>query len=216
MSDENLVGGKVNVEKYMELLKSESDLKEKLQQLFLKMKKTEKEDKAEISRLQALLEERQLNVQDNSDSLKHTAEVNALKMNFETANSKLNNCRSECKTLEDEVNTKDSKIDELKSELETLKAANKTSVTDVTPAEKEINQIAKTRNVKNSKKDDLTLIKGVGPKLQEKMYKEGITHFEQIAAWEAADIREFDDKLSFKGRIQRDEWVKQAKALMEK
>ena len=44
MSDENLVGGKVNVEKYMELLKSESDLKEKLQQLFLKMKKMEKED----------------------------------------------------------------------------------------------------------------------------------------------------------------------------
>ena len=137
-------------------------------------------------------------------------------MNFETANSKLNYCRAAYTTLEEEANTKDRKIDELKSELEALTAANKTSARDASPVEMKADQKAKTQNIEGSKKDDLTLISGVGPKLQEKMYKEGITHFEQIAAWKEADIRDFDDKLSFKGRIKRDKWVKQAKELMKK
>jgi len=70
MSEDNLVGGKVNVEKYMALLQSESDLKEKLQQLFLKMKKTEEENKAEIARLQALLDIQQVNLTDQSETLR--------------------------------------------------------------------------------------------------------------------------------------------------
>lgn len=212
MSEENLVGGKVNVEKYMALLQSESDLKEKLQQLFLKMKQTEGEDKAEIARLQALLKDQQDNVVDQSESLNLSAEINALKMNFETANSKLNNCRIAYNNLEEEANAKEHKINELKSELEELKTANKTSKTTTTHAQQTID----TEKVNASIKDDLTLINGVGPKLQEKMYEEGITLFEQIAAWKAADIQEFDEKLSFKGRIERDEWIEQAKSLMKK
>ncbi|NNL18520.1 MAG: 50S ribosomal protein L21, partial [Boseongicola sp.] len=39
--------------------------------------------------------------------------------------------------------------------------------------------------------------------------------FAQIAAWGADDIAEFDEKLSFKGRIEREGWVEQAKALAE-
>lgn len=203
MSDENLVGGKVNVDKYMALLQSESDLKEKLQQLFLKMKKTEGEDKAEIARLQALLEEQKVDGADKSDSLKLSAELNSLKMELATADSKLKNCRIACDNLEDDAKIKDQKIKDLKSEL------------DKQPVAGNVQQNAAATD-KNTEKDDLTLISGVGPKLQEKLHKEGITRFEQIAVWKAADIEEFDEKLSFKGRITRDEWIKQAKVLMKK
>lgn len=66
---------------------------------------------------------------------------------------------------------------------------------------------------KPSTPDDLKLIKGVGKLIQTKLAKEGITTFSQIAAWKKADVVEFDEKLSFKGRIDRDDWIKQAKVL---
>ncbi len=66
------------------------------------------------------------------------------------------------------------------------------------------------------KADDLKLISGVGPKLEGTLNKLGFWHFEQIARWTKKDIAIVDDELSFKGRIERDEWVKQAKALARK
>lgn len=62
--------------------------------------------------------------------------------------------------------------------------------------------------------DDLKKIKGIGPKFEGDLNKKGIYYFRQIAAWKAKDI-EMVDKLidSFPGRIQRDEWVKQAAKL---
>ncbi|MNL83513.1 NADH dehydrogenase subunit E [compost metagenome] len=41
----------------------------------------------------------------------------------------------------------------------------------------------------------------------------GIRRFADIAAWSDADVARFDDDLGFGGRILRDDWVKQAKAL---
>ena len=61
--------------------------------------------------------------------------------------------------------------------------------------------------------DDLKKLSGVGPALEKKLNAAGVTSFAQIAAWGAADITEFDEKLSFKGRIEREGWVDQAKAL---
>ena len=59
--------------------------------------------------------------------------------------------------------------------------------------------------------DDLTLIKGVGPKLNTLLGSLGVSRFDQIAAWSAADIAEVDQYLgTFKGRIERDSWVEQA------
>ncbi len=63
------------------------------------------------------------------------------------------------------------------------------------------------------KADDLKLISGVGPVLEKKLNKLGITTFKQVADFKRADIKKVDDALSFKGRIDRDGWVKQAKAL---
>jgi NADH-quinone oxidoreductase subunit E len=61
--------------------------------------------------------------------------------------------------------------------------------------------------------DDLKELKGVGPALEKKLHDAGVTSFAQIAAWGADDIAEMDDKLSFKGRIERDGWIEQAKKL---
>jgi large subunit ribosomal protein L21 len=58
--------------------------------------------------------------------------------------------------------------------------------------------------------DDLKRISGVGPALEKKLHDLGVTTFAQIAAWGPDEIAEMDDKLSFKGRIERDEWLKQA------
>lgn len=59
--------------------------------------------------------------------------------------------------------------------------------------------------------DNLMLLKGVGPKLDSLLNSLGVTRFDQIAAWTAADIEEVDGYLgNFKGRISRDNWVDQA------
>ena len=65
----------------------------------------------------------------------------------------------------------------------------------------------------NGKADDLKLISGVGPKLEKTLNGLGFFHFAQIAKWKKADVAIVDDELSFKGRIERDDWIKQAKAL---
>ncbi|HEY0853593.1 MAG TPA: 50S ribosomal protein L21 [Devosia sp.] len=62
--------------------------------------------------------------------------------------------------------------------------------------------------------DDLKLIGGVGPALEKKLQDAGITSLKQIAAWKKADVAEFDEKLDFHGRIEREEWVAQAKDLV--
>jgi predicted flap endonuclease-1-like 5' DNA nuclease len=62
--------------------------------------------------------------------------------------------------------------------------------------------------------DDLTRIKGLGPKLAALLGEFGIVSFAQIAAWEQADIERIDAKLGrFSGRIVRDQWVAQARLL---
>jgi len=61
--------------------------------------------------------------------------------------------------------------------------------------------------------DDLKKISGVGPVLETKLHALGITKFAQVAAFSKEQIDQVDDRLSFKGRIERDEWLKQAAEL---
>lgn len=64
--------------------------------------------------------------------------------------------------------------------------------------------------------DDLTRIKGLGPKLQTLLNQLGVTRFEQIAAWGEPEIAAIDPQLgAFQGRIVRDNWVEQAGYLAE-
>ena len=51
--------------------------------------------------------------------------------------------------------------------------------------------------------------------LEESLNSIGVYRFEQIATWTERNVEEFDELLSFKGRIEREEWLKQAKTLHE-
>ena len=67
---------------------------------------------------------------------------------------------------------------------------------------------------KGGKADDLKLIWGVGPKLQQMLNAMGVLHFDQVASWSAKELSWVDERLEgFKGRAKRDEWVKQSKKL---
>ncbi|MBC2670675.1 hypothetical protein ACFOON_03125 [Novosphingobium piscinae] len=62
--------------------------------------------------------------------------------------------------------------------------------------------------------DDLTRIKGIGPKLSSLLATLGVTRFAQIAAWTEADMARIDAQLgSFAGRPARDQWIEQARLL---
>jgi len=72
------------------------------------------------------------------------------------------------------------------------------------------------RMKKPAKPDDLKKISGVGPKLEGVLNGLGIYKFEQIAKWKKAEREWVDGYLNFKGRIDRDDWVNQAKKLAKK
>jgi len=63
-------------------------------------------------------------------------------------------------------------------------------------------------------KDDLKLISGVGPALEKKLIALGVTSLKQVAAFDAAEIERVDAELNFKGRIEREDWIGQAKTLL--
>jgi predicted flap endonuclease-1-like 5' DNA nuclease len=64
--------------------------------------------------------------------------------------------------------------------------------------------------------DDLTRIKGLGPRIAGLLHSLGVTSFFQIASWSEEDIDRIDAQLTgFEGRIRRDNWVEQAKFLAQ-
>jgi large subunit ribosomal protein L21 len=64
------------------------------------------------------------------------------------------------------------------------------------------------------KADDLKKLSGVGPVLEKKLHGLGVTSFAEIAAWTPEDVAKMDEAINMKGRIERDDWVAQAKTLI--
>jgi len=69
------------------------------------------------------------------------------------------------------------------------------------------------RSSNDGDKDDLKQISGVGPKIEGILNELGIVAFEQVAAWTPENVAWVDTYLKFKGRIDREDWIAQAKAL---
>ncbi len=63
------------------------------------------------------------------------------------------------------------------------------------------------------KPDDLKLIKGIGRQNEDRLQALGIWHFAQIAAWTPQNVEWVGSYLAFPGRIEREDWVAQAKTL---
>ncbi len=66
-----------------------------------------------------------------------------------------------------------------------------------------------------SNRDDLTLINGIGPYIEERLNEIGIYTFDQISKLQPRDIRTITQLIDFfPDRIERDRWVEQAKGLL--
>jgi predicted flap endonuclease-1-like 5' DNA nuclease len=66
---------------------------------------------------------------------------------------------------------------------------------------------------RNGVPDDLSRIKGLGPKSREKLNALGVFHYSQIAAWNLDNARWIGAAIGAPGRVERDKWIQQARAL---
>ncbi|WP_393973964.1 hypothetical protein [Xanthobacter flavus] len=63
--------------------------------------------------------------------------------------------------------------------------------------------------------DDLKQLKGIGPQNEQRLNEIGIFHLRQIAAWTPEEAAWVGSYLAFPGRIEREDWMGQAKAILE-
>ena len=61
--------------------------------------------------------------------------------------------------------------------------------------------------------DNLKKIRGIGPQNERRLHGLGIWHFSQIAAWSEDNVKWIGSYLAFSGRIQRENWIAQAREL---
>lgn len=73
----------------------------------------------------------------------------------------------------------------------------------------------KVARVAEVQADDLKRISGIGPKLEQVLNEMGVRRYADVALWSDKDVQRIDDQLGFAGRIARDGWVAQAKALIK-
>jgi len=97
-----------------------------------------------------------------------------------------------------------------KAEAEPKKAEAEAKKAETAPARKASAKAEAAESVN----DDVALISGVGPALKKKLEEAGITSLKQIADLKKKDAEKLDEDLSLGGRIERDEWVAQAKDLL--
>ncbi|MEQ9505831.1 MAG: hypothetical protein RLO80_06135 [Hyphomonas sp.] len=97
--------------------------------------------------------------------------------------------------------------------LDQLEAADQRAEAEAAQQVERVRPLALDKPV-DGQPDDLTLIGGIGPKIQDVLNSLGIYHFDQIAEWDAGNIAWVDEYLSFTGRITREGWVEQAAVLV--
>ena len=68
---------------------------------------------------------------------------------------------------------------------------------------------------RGGKADDLKRIRGIGLQNEDRLHKLGIWHFDQIAAWTREQVQWVGSYLAFPGRIDREQWIAQAKDLAQ-
>jgi predicted flap endonuclease-1-like 5' DNA nuclease len=153
-------------------------------------------------------------------------------------NNRIVNLDSEIIKLKKSLNNKDVEIEHLKLEINALKALHAESVQeteDMTLKNKRNEQllyekdealinIAQRKHLldyksfgiaSESEKDDLKMISGIGPFIEERLHALDIYTFMQISKFTPQDVSTINDAIEyFSGRIERDEWVAQAKELV--
>ena len=86
-------------------------------------------------------------------------------------------------------------------------------VADIEPAVSRMERPRGLSQARGGKPDQLQRMVGIGPKNEKVLHNLGFYHFDQIATWSTEQIVWVDDHLRFNGRIDREQWVKQAELL---
>jgi len=84
---------------------------------------------------------------------------------------------------------------------------------DATPSLDDADRPAALESPRGGAADELTRVKGIGPKIEGILHSLGIYHFDQIAAWTPSEKEWVNGYLKFKGRIDREQWIEQATEL---
>ncbi|MGB5452388.1 MAG: hypothetical protein WBM71_03140 [Sedimenticolaceae bacterium] len=153
------------------------------------------------------------------------ADARELRAELDALATAKSSCDSERRLLSDELAglraRQDAAIEVANSEaLEALQAeldqcrALLAAASAAQPAAEEGTQVQGVQDSDDLEADDLQVIKGIGPKIAAKLERLGIRRFEQIAGWTPEDIERVNEKLRFKGRIEREKWIPQARALV--
>lgn len=125
----------------------------------------------------------------------------------------LGECESKSRSMTSRITTLERDLKETQIRLAAAPPA-PAPVTAPVAALKSPSRPASLSAPRDGRADDLRLIKGVGPKLAALLHSLGYYHFDQIAAWTPSEIAWVDENLEgFKGRMIREEWVEQARAL---
>jgi predicted flap endonuclease-1-like 5' DNA nuclease len=145
------------------------------------------------------------------------ADARELRRELDEAVNARGNCEAERRVLADE-------LAELKARAEALSEAGESPGEPVSAAEsspaaapsggENPGEAPAAMNPAETGADDLQQIKGIGPKIAGILNALGILRFEQIAAWTPENVDWVNAHLRFKGRIEREQWIPQAKALL--
>jgi predicted flap endonuclease-1-like 5' DNA nuclease len=103
----------------------------------------------------------------------------------------------------------------LRAELGALRSVRSQAYQDTTePGPEAARRAASMRKVvRGAQPDDLKRIKGIGFQIEKRLNSLGVMTYEDIANWTSEDIERISESLDFKGRIQRENWVEQARIL---
>ena len=87
-----------------------------------------------------------------------------------------------------------------------------TGYTDQAPAQL-AGGVAVAADLPDDGADDLKRIRGIGAVIEQKLYAMGYTRYDQVGSWTQPDIERVSQKLDFRGRIERENWIEQARIL---
>jgi predicted flap endonuclease-1-like 5' DNA nuclease len=143
-----------------------------------------------------------------------------LKETRTSRDQKVESERSQISEYDRRIQEQGSEIDRLRAELNTARSETDGTNPSATPsAHQEETAPAYSAAIQPSststvQTDDLTKIKGIGRVLEGKLHQLGITSFRQIADFTQADVERVNAVLDFPGRIEREQWVEQARAFV--
>jgi predicted flap endonuclease-1-like 5' DNA nuclease len=103
---------------------------------------------------------------------------------------------------------------EVRADLGALRSVRSKAYQDTTePGPEAARRAASRKVVRGAQADDLKRIRGIGVLIEKKLNSLGVASYEDIANWTSEDIERISEQLDFKGRIQRENWVEQARIL---